>query len=439
MKTINQLNALNRRLFLKSITLAAGAMAIPNVSPSSALGAGGVSPSNRITVGCIGVGSRGRANLSGFLAIPEAKVLAVCDPYLDRQQKAKELVDSKYGNKDCKTFGDFREIIGRRDIDAVIIATQDHWHALIAVAAAKAGKHIYCEKPFGVSVRECQAIRDAVKKNKVIFQTGTQQRSDRKFRQACELALNGYLGKIHTIQVGAPGPNYKPKYTGPLDPQPVPEGFDWKMWLGPAPAKPYNPGRVSWPDWYLIYDYCVGFIVNWGVHHLDIAHWGCPELGTTNYEVQCQATYRNEGFTDNVNGWSSIFTYPSGLKLIYTDNTQQKSGCKFIGDKGWVYVDRPTIQAEPELLLEVKLKDSDIHLPQSDNHALDFIKAARNRTKPIADVEAGFIASYFGMVADISARLNKNLKWDVKQERFIGDDDANAMLARPMHNGWKLS
>jgi len=261
MKDRNQ--PLNRRIFLKSIALTAGAISFPTVLPSSVLGAGRkMSPSNRITVGCIGVGARGSNNLTGFLGIPEVEVLAVCDPYADRQRQAKEMVDKKYDNKDCKTYGDFREVIARKDIDSVVITTQDRWHALIATAAAKAGKHIYCEKPFGVCVGDCKVIRDSVRKKKVIFQTGTQQRSDRKFRQACELALNGYLGKIHTVEVGSPGPEYKPKYTGPMEPQPVPEGFDWNMWCGPAPFKPYNPGRVAWPDWYLIWDYCAGFIVN---------------------------------------------------------------------------------------------------------------------------------------------------------------------------------
>jgi len=435
----NRNQPLNRRAFLKSMALTAGAIGFPTILPSSVLGAGrAVSPSNRITVGCIGVGGRGKAILTGFLVIPEAQVLAVCDPYDDRQQQARKMVDEKYASKDCKTYRDFREVLARRDIDAVAIATQDHWHALIATAAAKAGKHIYCEKPFGVSMRECQAIRDAVRKKKVVFQTGTQQRSDRKFRQACELALNGYLGKIHTVQVAAPGPEYKPSYKGSLEPQPVPKGFDWDMWAGPAPFKPYNLGRVSWPDWYLINDYCTGFIVNWGVHHLDIAAWGCPEIGAASFEVGCQADYRNEGFTDNVNGWNSTFTFASGLKMIYTDSPQQKSGCKFIGDEGWVHVDRPSIVAGPESLLETKLKDSDLHLRQSDNHVLDFIAAIRDRTKPVADVDAGYKASYLGMAADISARLRKKLKWDVKKERFTAAEEANAMLARPLRSPWKL-
>ncbi len=437
----NEIQGLNRRTFLKSIALTAGALSFPTIVPSSVLGRGrNVSPGNRLTVGCIGVGARGTADMNGFLELPETKVLAVCDPYADRQQKAKEKVDKKYESKDCKTYGDFREVLAREDIDAVLIATQDHWHALIAVAAANAGKHMYCEKPFGVCFRDCKVIHDAVRKKKVVFQTGTQQRSDRKFRQACELALNGYLGKIHTVEVGSPGPDFKPKYTGALDPQPVPEGFDWNTWVGPAEFKPYNPGRVAWPDWYLIFDYCTGFIVNWGVHHLDIASWGCPEIGATNFEVDCQATYRHEGFTDNVYGWESTFSFPSGLKMIYSDKDHLKTGCKFIGDQGWVRADRPVIEAGPESLLEIKLKDRDLHLRVSDNHVKDFVDAVRDGTKPVSDVDAGYKASYLGMTADISARLNKKLKWNAKKEKFVGTgaDDANAMLARPLHNGWKF-
>ena len=439
MKNRSRTQSLNRRNFLKSLALTAGVIGFPTIVPSSVLGRGrNVSPSNRLSVGCLGVGPRGTTDMNGFLELPEAKVLAVCDAYADRQRKAKDAVDKKYGSEDCKTYGDFREVLARRDIDAVMIATQDHWHALIATAAAKAGKHMYCEKPFGVSVRDCKVIRDAVRKKKVVFQTGTQQRSDRKFRRACELALNGYLGKIHTVEVGSPGPDFKPKYTGSMDPQPVPEGFDWNTWVGPAPFKPYNPGRVAWPDWYLIWDYCAGFIVNWGVHHLDIASWGCPEIGAASFDVECQATYRNEAFTDNVRGWSSTLNFASGLKLVYSDNTQCKSGCKFIGDAGWVRADRPVIEAEPESLLEIKLKDSDTHLRRSASHVVDFIAAIRDGTKPVSDVEAGYKASFLGMTADISARLQRKLKWDARKEKFVGADEANAMLARPLHNGWRL-
>jgi len=259
-----------------------------------------------------------------------------------------------------------------------------------------------------------------------------------KFQQACQLARNGYLGKIHTLQVAAPGPQYRPSYKGSLEPQPVPAGFDWDMWCGPAPKKPYNPGRVAWPDWYLIWDYCAGFITNWGVHHLDIANWGCPQIGREPFEVECKATYRNEGFTDNVDTWDATFTFASGLKMRFTDTPRQKPGCRFIGDQGWVHVDRSGIWAEPESLLKVKLKPDDLRLTDSKHHQDDFLRCVRSRKDPVSDVDAAYVASTLGLLADIAARLKQKLKWDPGQERFLGSDEANKMLTRPMHNGWIL-
>jgi predicted dehydrogenase len=347
-------------------------------------------------------------------------------------------VDSQYGDTGCAMFGDYRKLLERKDIDAVMAAPQDHWHALIATAAAKAGKDMYLEKPMGVSIEEGQKILAAVRKHKRVFQAGTWQRSQTKFLHACELARNGYVGKIHAVQVSAPGPQYQPKYKGPFEPQPVPEGFDWEMWRGPAPNKPYNPGRVAWPDWYLIWDYCVGFICNWGVHHLDIANWGCPGIVGETFEVECKANYRKEGFTDNVEGWDAVFTYPSGLKMIYKDASKEKTGTRFIGDKGWVHVDRSGIWAEPESLLKVKIKDDELHLHKSIQHQDDFLASVRSRKDPVSNVDATHVASYLGIVADIAARLQQKLQWDPKKETFIGNDEANKMLTRPMFNGWKL-
>jgi len=432
---------IHRRCFLKAAGACAGAIVLPQVIPSSVLGADGArAPSERVVMGCIGVGGQGVANMKNFLNLPEVQVAAVCDVFRDKQLKAKALVDEKYANSDCATFTDFREVLARKDIDAVVIATQDHWHALIAVAAAKAGKDMYCEKPLGVAVTECRAILDAVRRYGRIFQTGTQQRSDRKFRQACELARNGYLGRIHTVKVASEGPNYRPSYKGPFEPVPVPAGLDYEMYLGPAPAKPYNPGRHGWPDWYLIWDYCDGFIVNWAVHHLDIALWGCPAVVAEPCQLQFTATYRNEGFTDNVEKWDGQFTYASGLRMTFTDYWgKNKSGCRFEGDQGWVYVDRPGIWAEPASLLSVKLKPDDLRLHESNNHHKDFITSVLSRRDPVSDVEAGHKASYLGMIADISARLGgRALKWDPVAERFDGDDEANRMLTRPMRSPWRL-
>jgi predicted dehydrogenase len=277
-----------------------------------------------------------------------------------------------------------------------------------------------------------------VRKAERVFQTGTWQRSERKFQHACELARNGYLGKVHTVQVASPGPEYRPSYKGSLDPQPAPPGFDWATWRGPAPNKPYNPGRVAWPDWYLIWDYCAGFITNWGVHHLDIANWGCPSIGAEAFEVECRATYRKEGFTDNVNTWRANFTYTNGLKMVFTDSPEQKPGCRFIGEEGWVYVDRSGIWAEPESLLKTVLKPGEPRLTDSKHHQDNFLRCVRSRKDPVSDVDAAHQASGLGLIADVAARLEQKLKWDPIKEQFVDNAEASKMLKRPMHNGYKL-
>jgi len=421
---------ISRRVFLKYSTAATVAAFIP---------ARAFSANNKIAIGCIGVGGMGTGNMRNFLTLDDCRVVAVCDTYKDKQQKAKGIVDKQYGDTGCAMYGDYRELLARKDIDAVMIATQDHWHALIATAAAAAGKDMYCEKPTGVSVEQSQKIVAAIRKHKRVFQAGTWQRSQQNFRRACELARNGYVGKLHTVQVSAPGPQYQPKYDGTMDPQPVPEGFDWNMWRGPAPDKPYNPGRVAWPDWYLIWDYCAGFICNWGVHHLDIANWGCPAIAKEVSEIECKGVYRKKGFTDNIESWNATFTYRGGLKMIFTDPTVQKTGTKFIGDKGWVYCDRSgRFEAEPDSLLRVKLKDDELHLHESKHHQDDFLQSVRSRKDPVSNIDATHVASYLGLIAEIAARLETKLKWDPKKEKFIGNDEANARLTRPMHNGWKL-
>ena len=427
---------MNRRDFLKSSGAAIAAIGLPNIIPASAFGAG-----NKITLGCIGVGGMGTGNMKNFLGLDDCRVVAVCDAYEDRRQRAKNLVDTKYEDKGCAMIADYRELVARKDIDAVMIAVQDHSHALVATAAAAAGKDMYCEKPLGISVEQGQIILKAIRKHKRVFQAGTWQRSQGKFRQACELVRNGYIGKLQEIEVGSPGPQYQPRYAGPMDPEPVPAGFDWAMWRGAAPDKPYNTGRVAWPDWYLIWDYCAGFICNWGVHYLDIAHWGCPALAKETCEIECKGVYRKKGFTDNIESWNGMFICASGLKMSFFDipnEKHEKTGTKFIGDKGWVHVNRAGIWTEPESLLKVKLKESELHLHKSDHHGDDFLTSIRNRKDPVSSVDATHVASCLGLIAEIAARLDTKLKWDPKKEKFIGNDEANARLSRPMFNGWKL-
>jgi len=203
--------------------------------------------------------------------------------------------------------------------------------------------------------------------------------------------------------------------------------------------KPYNGGRLAWPDWYLIWDYCAGFIVNWGVHHLDIANWGCPALSSELVEIECKGSYRDDGLTDNINDWQAEFAYTSGLRMTYTDSgNPNKQGCRFEGDKGWVHVNRVGIWAEPASLLQVKLKPNEIHLDKSTSHHTDFVNAVRTRQDPIAPVEAGHKASYLGLIAEIACRLRRKLKCDPAKEQFVDASDANDMLARPMRCTWHL-
>ena len=448
---------LNRRQFLTRSTAAVAALGFPAIVPSAAFGA-----NDRIALGCIGMGGRGTLNMRNFLGLDACRVVAVCDVQRDRRQAAKGLVDAKFGDKGCAMYGDFREVIARKDIDAVMIAPQDHWHSLVATAAANAGKDMFCEKPTGVCVNDGFAIRSAIRKNKRMFQSGMWQRSLGNFRQGCELVRNGHIGKLTEVQVAVEGPHFQPKYQGPYDPQPVPEGFDWAMWQGPARFNAFNAGRVAYPDWYLLNDYCEGWTTNWGVHHLDIAHWGCPALGAEPFEVECGGTYYvNKGFADNIETWKATFTYASGLRLVFSDDRQQKIGTKFIGEKGWVHVNRgDQISAGPDDLLKICPKEGDVRLLppgctvndvttlktkegartsyKSLNHWEGLLDAMRSRRDPLADIDATHVASTLGMIAGIAARLGEKLKWDWKTERFVGNDLANAMLVRPMHNGWKL-
>jgi predicted dehydrogenase len=383
--------------------------------------------------------------MQSMLPLDGAEVVAVCDVKREMRERAAQAVAQHYqgagrgGAKPCATYGDFREVLSRNDIDAVVISPQDHWHAPIAVAAAQAGKDMYCEKPLGVAVTEGQAICRAVRRYERVFQTGTQQRSDAKFRHACNLARFGYLGKVHTIEVAAPGPSYQPKYQGPAAPEPVPEGFDYDSYVGPAPMRPFTRYCIDWPGWYLIWDYCAGFIVNWGVHHLDIAHWGCPSLSQQPCRVTCRSTYRTHPVCDNINSWQAEFVFEDGLRMSFTDTGNPlPQGTRFIGDEGWVHVNRAGIKAEPASLLEVRITADKPSLYASDHHQADFLDCVRQRRDPVAPVEAGHVASYLGMIAETAGRLRCELHWDPATEQFTNDADANRLLARPMRSPWRV-
>jgi predicted dehydrogenase len=432
-ETVMTMRQFSRRRFLRT---GAAALAGPVFLSASARGA-----NERIALGAIGTGGRGTRVMRGFLGHKEVQVITVCDVQKARRERARRLAAKGGDAKGILATPDFREVLANEDVDAVLLAPQDHWHGVMASRAAAAGKDMYCEKPLGVSVADSQAIRDAVRRYGCIFQTGTQQRSGRNFRHACELARNGYLGTLRRLKVAAPGPRYQRKYRGSLEPQPVPEGLDWDMYLGPAPQRPYNPGRMAWPDWYLIWDYCAGFVVNWGVHHLDIAHWGCPDIGRSPFQLTCKGTYRDDGFCDNISGWQAQFRLPDGLRMSFSDTGHpHKQGCRFEGEDGWVHVNRKGIWAEPASLLKLKLKPADTPLHRSTHHQGDLLKAIRTRQDSVSPVESGHVASTLGLLAEIAARVKQPLEWDWKAERFTGAaaGAANRLLARPMRSPWTL-
>ncbi|NUQ63829.1 MAG: Gfo/Idh/MocA family oxidoreductase [Pirellulales bacterium] len=451
MKTVSpnhtQAGRFSRRHFLGGSLVA---LAAPQFIPASALGRNGpMAPSERITIGMFGVGNRGSSSLRAMEPLPDHQVVAIADCRRERALLAQQQVNSFYAQrlgteayKGCEIYNDFRDVLTRDDIDVIWGCVPDHWHGVVYSRVIESGKDLYGEKPITRWIADGIKVRDAVRKYGCVFQTGTQQRSSRHFRHLCELARNGYLGKVHTIEVGAPGGRSYPAEP-PCDP---PEGFDYDMWTGPAPYIPFDKKRCEWLAMYMISHYCAGFITNWGVHHLDIAGWGCPETFEKPFEVQGTGVLPADGMTDTWISWTMELRWASGLKMIYSDiGHPAESGCKFVGDEGWARADRSGIWSEPASLVDLKLKPTDTPLhasPEFDNpytaHTADLFRSIRTRQDPVSPVEAGHAASTLGNVSDIALRLGRKVKWDPTQDQFVGDDEANAMLSRAARSPWTI-
>ncbi len=397
-------------------------------------------PSERIVVGCIGVGGMGRHDMGQTAALPDAQVVAVCDVKPEARELAKNAVDALYKNKDCRVYADFRELVARPDLDAIQIASTDCWHVLHALAAVRAGKDVYVEKPLGVSLDQCQVLRAEVQRRRRIFQFGTQQRSMPVFRQACELALNGRLGKVHTIRVSAPS-GFAERTNSPTYPiEPVPTGFDYDMWLGPAPEAPYTPKRVVNPHWFHISDYALGYIAGWGIHHVDIAQWGSGHELTGPVEVEGTGLFpTNDGLCDTLLNWDVWLTYANGVRVNFTsDGGRNRHGITFEGSDGWVYVHRSGIEASQPALLAEKFGPGDIQLPVSTQHQRNFIDSVRSRQPTICPIDVAVRSETICHLSDIAIRLGRKLKWDPGREEFVGDEQANRMLTRAMRSPWHV-
>ncbi|HOB76155.1 MAG TPA: Gfo/Idh/MocA family oxidoreductase [Phycisphaerae bacterium] len=437
-----------RRQFLKSTAVTGTAIGFPYLVSSSALGqAGSVAPSERIVMGVIGTGGQGLGNMNRLMGFKEVQMVAVCDVDGGRREAAREQVNKKYGNTDCKAYADFRVLLDRKDIDAVIVATPDHWHALISVAAANAGKDIYCEKPLANSVGEGRAIVEAVKRNQRILQTGTQERSG-PARQACELVRNGRIGKIHTIEINLPcdDPHHR-EIMGVNDlPQPeapVPEDLDYDFWLGHTPKVPYRP----WPKspgqtrchfyWRFILTYGGGEMTDRGAHVIDIAQLGNDTDNTGPVEFRAKGKRSEKGLYNAFMEYEFENVYANGVRMIGRSGGDR--GLKFIGDEGWLFIKIHGGQAtasKPSIL--EPLKNPRVDLGRTTSHHHNFVEAVKTRKQPFATAEIGHRTGSICHLNNIAMITGRPFKWDPVKERIEGDEEAAAMLTPKMRPPWHL-
>ncbi len=455
-----------RREFLKNSLKAsvAGSLMLagfPSIVPAQVLGK--YAPSNRINVGAIGIGriSRGH-DLPGVMRHEFAQVVAVCDLDTKRADDGKKLVNEFYTKKTGKEFDgvkvyhDYTELIKNKDIDAVVISTPDHWHALIGMKAAAAGKHIYMQKPASLTITEGRALADAVKKSGIIFQIGSQQRSSEQFRYAAELVRNGRIGQLKTVLVGLPGDP-----SGEEEPEmPVPSNLNYDMWLGSTPSVYYTEKRVhpqsgyDRPGWLRCEQFGAGMITGWGSHHIDSAHWAMNMEHSGPVEVWGHADFPTKGLW-NVHGiFKTEALYADGVKMIVSN--ELPNGIKFEGTEGWIFVTRGNYQAtssdpipngdgvKPLDASDVKIITSPIgasemHLPVSKDHHANWIDSIKVNKQPIAPVEDAHRSCSTCLVHHIAMKLNRKVYWDPKKEQFKNDTEANSMLTRKQREPYTLT
>lgn len=414
-------------------------MALPTLIPSSALGLSGtVAPSNRIVLGCIGVGSQGRGNMNGFLSKKEIQIVAVCDVDARHNEMARTMVDGKYENSDCREYIDFRELIANEKLDALSLALPDHWHAVPVIEGARAGLDMYGEKPLARSIRESRAMCNAVQRYGRVWQTGSWQRSVRHFRHACEVVRNGLIGGVDFIEVGLPNGNS----TENRAPAPVPEGLDWDRWLGPAPWRPYcdfGKNRCHW-DWRWIMDYSGGQLTDWAGHHIDIAHWSMDLDRTGPVEVEGKANYPRDGLYDAPTEYMFTCKYENNL-TIKVGNSRQIGfmGVKWHGKDGWYHVNRGGSDAsDPKLKEHDAIRPGMQRLYESNDHIQNFIDCVKLRKPTITPIETACRSISVGHLGEIAMLLGRKIRWDPKTETIQDDPGASALLNRAYRKPWFL-
>jgi predicted dehydrogenase len=433
---MKQSASITRRGFLGRGALALGAAALgPSVVPAHVLGADGtVSPSNRIGIGFIGTGSHGLGwNLPPYLKHPAARVVAVCDVDGRRLERARQTVDERYGNEDCFATQDFRALLARKDVDAVMISTPDHWHTLISLLAIQAGKDVQCEKPT-LTIHEGQVLVAAVRKHKTVFQTSTEDRSVPEYHRLAELVRNGRIGKLERIEVILPR---QPAGPGDPTPQPVPAMLDYELWLGPAPFAPYTRERVH-GTFRWIWDYSGGIICDWGAHLFDTAQWANNTERTGPVEVEGKGTHWEGGLYNTVKDYDVTYRYANGVVMTCKPG---EPSIKFIGTEGWVGNTgwRAPVEASSKAILESKIGPDELHLYTNLNGEHDdFLLCMKSRKDPYFPVDIGHRVSTVCHLANIAIKLGRKLAWDPVAERFVGDAAANALLDRQRRDPWQL-
>jgi predicted dehydrogenase len=432
-------NKSSRRDFVKrSAAVVAGAIVLPQIIPSSAFGMRGrVAPSDRIVIGSIGTGSQGMANMRDFLELKNAvQYVAVCDVDALHLAKAKEIVDLANKNSDCRTYGDYREFLEKEKLDAVSIALPDHWHGIIYTEAANKKLHVYGEKPICRTIKDGQTIVSAVKKNNIIWQTGSWQRSLPNFHHGAELAINGRVGKIKYIEVGLPDGN---KGIGTPPVKEVPAELNWEMWLGPALKVPYR-GISHW-DWRWILDYSGGQLTDWAGHHIDIANWGAGLEHTGPVEISGTGVYPVDGIYNVPVEYDFLCKYANGIEMRVANAARLPlgMGTTWHGDLGWVHVDRGDVisASDPKILNEV-IGENEIQLYKSENHWQNFIDCVRSGKQAIAPVEVAYRAISVALLGEIAMTTGQTIKWDPDKEEIIGNPRASRLLSRPYRQPWTL-
>ncbi|UCG48626.1 MAG: Gfo/Idh/MocA family oxidoreductase [Phycisphaerales bacterium] len=429
-------NITRRRFLRRASVTAAAAVGFPYVVRASALGmARSVSASNRITIGFIGTGSHGRGvNIANFLGNADAQAVAVCDVDANNVNIARDMVNGKYGNKDCATYRDFRDVLARDDIDAVMISTPDHWHVPISIMAARAGKDVECEKPT-LTVREGRELVETMKRYGRVFQWSTEDRSVQEYHRMCELVRNGRIGRVHTIRVELPS---GPHNAGNHIPQAVPRELDYEMWLGPAPWAPYT-GKDQLPyQWRWIQDYSGGQLTDWGAHLLDGAQWGNDTEYTGPVEVEGKGVFCEGGVYDTAKEYHIEYKYADGVRLIVKSGNPS---LRFEGSEGWIgnVGWRAPLQAEPKSILDSTIGPDEIHLYTCRaGEQRNFLDCVKSRKECYFPPEIGQRCFTIAHIGNISMLLGRKLRWNPEKEEFVNDEQANRMLSRSMRSPWRL-